>query len=71
MILSLWFVCITFCAAEIYQSSEVGENATMKFQMEESGGQSQCGPLIASGDVTTINTVLVFDPGKTNYSVCY
>ena len=56
-------IIISSCAARIYQSSEVGENATVAYQMEVNSGQSQCGPLIATGTVTVINTVLVFNPG--------
>lgn len=68
MHLLLGIIFFSVCNARIYQSSTTGENGMVDYSMSVKGGQSECCVLLASGNLTVINTVLNFDAGNTTYS---
>lgn len=45
----------------MYQSSSPGEIAVMSFEVTLAGGDSECGSLFASGDLTVVNVLMYFD----------
>jgi hypothetical protein len=64
----VWSLFIAFSSATIHQSSDIGENATVSYDMIVAGGESECSSLLALGNITLVNTVLVFLPESTLYS---
>ncbi len=50
-----------FVTSSIYQSSEAGEVAKVKFDMSQSGGNSQCCDLKARGNLTLLDTSVYLD----------
>jgi hypothetical protein len=46
---------------QVFQSSSPGENAVITFDINAMGGESFCGSLHATGDLTLIDTVVDFD----------
>lgn len=66
--LILWSFHALLLDAAIHQSSDIGQNATVSYDMTVAGGESECCTLLAVGNITLVDTILVYLPESTLYS---